>query len=556
MLSTPIRRFLPSFASSSSPILLRKNASLSSHSRSLLLLRSAGSRGYSSNELLYPQRGGAVPVLSSATAKPLEPPSDLLLPPSTELSASLDKMSKLTISSVPPTEVNNVPIPMPDPNAPRAAPATEVTVLPSGLTVASVNSSSHLTTIGVLLPAGSRFETEEGGVTPGSSHLYELMCMSGSLTNSALDIQQSLDDRGSVPTLNSSREQFLFCIDTLREHTDHAMGVISDCLMNGDFNEGTVGQCKEVMEFQQMDMPNDLLVRSGLQTAAYGDQQLGVPHFAAAEGLKNLNLEALHEYKRKFLTQDNLVLCAAGIDHSQLVEYAKKYFGDLPQTCEDRPKKVPSSYTGGEFRHVNPCVTGLTRVAVAFEVGGWHSKDLVATCVLQVLLGGGDSFSAGGPGKGMYSRLYREVLNRFYWVEAAECFTSMHDESGLLGITGASIPSKSSDLTLIFLEHFAKLAVQPVMEEELSRAKNMLKCNVLTQLESRVVMFEDIGRQMLTYGKHRPPSEICAEIENVSKEDIMRVAKMAMSKAPSISCVGADLSKVPSFEQIRHLRVK
>lgn len=33
--------------------------------------------------------------------------------------------------------------------------------------------------------------------------------------------------------------------------------------------------------------------------------------------------------------------------------------------------------------------------------------DIVPVCVMQMLLGGGSSFSAGGPGKGMYSRLYR-----------------------------------------------------------------------------------------------------------------------------------------------------
>lgn len=41
--------------------------------------------------------------------------------------------------------------------------------------------------------------------------------------------------------------------------------------------------------------------------------------------------------------------------------------------------------------------------------------------------------------------------------------------------------------------------------EELSRARNMLKCNVLTHLESRLVLFEDIGRQMLTYGQRETP---------------------------------------------------
>ena len=30
-------------------------------------------------------------------------------------------------------------------------------------------------------------------------------------------------------------------------------------------------------------------------------------------------------------------------------------------------------------------------------------------CVLNTLMGGGGSFSAGGPGKGMYTRLYLQV---------------------------------------------------------------------------------------------------------------------------------------------------
>lgn len=40
--------------------------------------------------------------------------------------------------------------------------------------------------------------------------------------------------------------------------------------------------------------------------------------------------------------------------------------------------------------------------------------DLVPITLLQTLMGGGSMFSAGGPGKGMYSRLYNvtPILNR------------------------------------------------------------------------------------------------------------------------------------------------
>lgn len=37
--------------------------------------------------------------------------------------------------------------------------------------------------------------------------------------------------------------------------------------------------------------------------------------------------------------------------------------------------------------------------------------------VLQLFLGGGSSFSAGGPGKGMYSYMYSTILNNHHWME-------------------------------------------------------------------------------------------------------------------------------------------
>jgi processing peptidase subunit alpha len=54
---------------------------------------------------------------------------------------------------------------------------------------------------------------------------------------------------------------------------------------------------------------------------------------------------------------------------------------------------------------------------------------MVTACVLQTLLGGGSSFLAGGPAKGMYSRMYQQVLNRYGWMETAEAFTTFANES-------------------------------------------------------------------------------------------------------------------------------
>uniref|UniRef100_A0A7S2PHG5 Peptidase M16 C-terminal domain-containing protein n=1 Tax=Leptocylindrus danicus TaxID=163516 RepID=A0A7S2PHG5_9STRA len=302
----------------------------------------------------------------------------------------------------------------------------------------------------------------------------------------------------------------------------------------------------------------------GLHACAYKDQPLGRPHLCPVENVGNITADTLQQFRAAHFTADRMVVAGAGIEHEKLLELADKYFGHLtvpPATNADAtgnviPGSEASLYTGGECHQpTGATIDGLTRIAVAFELsGGWNELegDLVPACVLQVLLGGGSSFSAGGPGKGMYSRLYREVLNRYYWVEAAEAFTSFHSESGLLGIKGACPGVKSLDLTRLFCEHMAKLAMFPVTDEELDRAKNMLKCNVLTQLESRLVLFEDIGRQILTYGKREGIGRTCERIDAVTKDDIMNIAKKALNKPPSISAVGEqqDLANVPTFDEV------
>lgn len=65
--------------------------------------------------------------------------------------------------------------------------------------------------------------------------------------------------------------------------------------------------------------------------------------------------------------------------------------------------------------------------------GGWRDvKTATAVVVLQTLLGGGESFSAGGPGKGMYSRLYRNVLNKYIWARGCTAFHSVYNDTGLV----------------------------------------------------------------------------------------------------------------------------
>ena len=173
--------------------------------------------------------------------------------------------------------------------------------------------------------------------------------------------------------------------------------------------------------------------------------------------------------------------------------------------------------------------------------------------MLVALLGGGDSFSAGGPGKGMYSRLYREVLNRCGWVESILGISLIHTDVGCVGIVGSTAAEYAPSLYRTMCDQWIRAATEPVDEESLSRARNRLKSSVLMNLESRLVLGDDMARQVATYGKRESTDVVCARIDSVTSEDLMRVAQRGIANGtPSVVAYG-DLTHIP--ENIHELVV-
>jgi mitochondrial-processing peptidase subunit alpha len=360
-----------------------------------------------------------------------------------------------------------------------------------------------------------------------------------------------VEKMGGMVQCISTRENLLYCIDFLRENADAALNVIGETIMEPAFPEEELAESRMIVELQQTELPSQIFSRDLVQRAAYQGFPLSNHHFCPLEFTANINAKMLVDFRSKHFFGANCVLSGVGIEHDQLVAFAKKHFSALPSRSKNSIHRSISEYTGGMLSNERELKEPFVKLAMAYECGGWKSKDLVPVCVLQQLLGGGSSFSAGGPGKGMYTRLYTQVLNVYHWAESVEAFVSIHEDAGLMGIDGACPPDQLASLIRTLVDQFAKLAYIPVSEEELGRAKNMLKSMMMMQLESRLVVCEDIARQFTTYGFRESPSTICAQIDAVTAQDLMRVAALMLERPPSVAAVGADLSQLPDYNTIK-----
>jgi len=210
----------------------------------------------------------------------------------------------------------------------------------------------------------------------------------------------------------------------------------------------------------------------------------------------------------------------------------------MPRSLAGFGLETPSHYTGGFLSlpplapPPNPALPRLSYIHLAFEALPISSDDIYALATLQTLLGGGGSFSAGGPGKGMYSRLYMNVLNQHGWVESCAAFNHSYTDSGLFGISAACRPDKIAQMLEVLCRELHALTMETgfgvLQQGEVTRAKNQLRSSLLMNLESRMVELEDLGRQVQVHGKKVGVKEMCARIDALTIKDLRRVASQVL----------------------------
>ncbi|TPX45264.1 hypothetical protein SeMB42_g04072 [Synchytrium endobioticum] len=442
---------------------------------------------------------------------------------------------------------------------PQVANPTQVTTLDNGLRVATQESPGHFVAAGVYIDTGTRYEDDE---TAGASHILDRMSFKSTEEFTTTQLVSQLEKLGGNIVAHSSREAVMYQAAVFRHDLPKVMQIFSQVinhplLLPNELDETRTTTMYEIADFSQKP---DTMLPEVVHEIAFGEttpenvgslrncwtstrspkvNTLGRPLLCPRDVLDNITPDVLRKFKETWYTPNRMVIAGVGMDHAMMVDLATKYFGQMRHPSPEILQKQhdlskPATYTGGiriidtssDPPPANPDERPLTHVYLAFEALSMSDPDIYALATLASLMGGGGSFSAGGPGKGMYTRLYTNVLNRYYWVEQCNMVSYSYLDTGLFGITASVPPSDESHVGVlpVLLDQLMWM-ITTIGGDELARAKNQLKSSLLMSLESKMLELEDIGRQVMVHGQRLSVNEMIRRIEDLTSEDLMRVAR-------------------------------
>ena len=387
------------------------------------------------------------------------------------------------------------------------------TVLPNGLIVLTER-MDYLRSVamGVWIKSGSRCEPAE---TNGISHFVEHMLFKGTRSRSAQHIAREMDSIGGNLDAFTGKETICFNVKSLSDHVPIALDVLSDLVLNPVFADNDIERERGViLEEIKIDEDNpDVLVHELFTQSFWNNHPLGWPILGTTETVARLDQKSLFDYHGDRFHAGNIVFSAAGnLDHDQFAEAVAAKFSGLASGATLHELGAPDASAKIVLRNKR----SLEQVQICLGVPAPPITDdnRYATLILNTVLGGG-----------MSSRLFQTIREERGMAYSIYSDLSPYRDTGTLCVYAGTSASKALEVVDLILGEFRKLKQDPLAAEELTRAKDQVKGNILLGLESSNSRMANLARQEMYFHNFMTVDEVIARIEEVEAGQVQAMAQ-------------------------------
>jgi predicted Zn-dependent peptidase len=408
----------------------------------------------------------------------------------------------------------------------------QFTRLDNGLTIVSEKMEGlRSATLGIWLRRGSRHESEAEN---GLCHFIEHAVFKGTKRRSALDIAIESDRLGGNLDAFTMHEMTGFTMKVADRGVEKAFDLVSDMLLQPRFERADLEkEQKVIIEEMKMveDTPDEFL--GELFNAAYfPGHPLGRPIEGTEATVSSFDRDRTAEFHAREFVPANMVLAAAGnIEHARLVELAAEAFRHLK--ADSGPSSKSANYDGAP-KPAAPIIIERKReleqahLLIAAPWTDARHEDRFAASLLANILGGTTS-----------SRLWQSIREERGLAYAVGAGASSYTDAGVFHIYAGTSPEQLDEVVDLSLQELRRMVRESVTEDELRLAKDQTVSSILLGLESSNVRAGALARQQIIHGRRITPDEIIRRLEEVTVEDIHRIAREYFkTEAMSLAALG------------------
>ncbi|KAM9843415.1 ubiquinol-cytochrome c reductase core protein 2a [Aulostomus maculatus] len=399
--------------------------------------------------------------------------------------------------------------------APLPPQNVQVSKLPNGLVVASLENYSPMSSVSVLVKSGSRYETMEN---QGVSHVLRLAANLTTKDVSAFRMCRGVEALGGSLSVTSSRETMVYTAECLRDQLDLLVEYLVSVTSAQDFRPW---ELKELTSRVKID--NALAQQSPqtgviekLHEAAYKNA-LSNPLYCPDYMVGHVSTQHLQSFVEETFTTGRTALVGLGVEHSVLKQVGE---GLLRTRSGPGAPIAKAVYRGGELRVQTQ--DELVHALITVEGGVMGSAEANTFSVLQRILGSGPHVKRGA---NITSKLSQGIAKATTQPFDASAFNASYSDSGLFGVYTISQANSAAEVIKAAVAQVKAVAEGNVSEDDIARAKNQAKAEYMMSSENSDCLLQEIGAQALNTAAYLLPESVLQVVDAITREEVVKAAQ-------------------------------
>ncbi len=379
--------------------------------------------------------------------------------------------------------------------------------------------TSPVVTAQAWVKTGSIFEQEHVGA--GLSHFLEHLLAGGTTSNrSEQDSNAALGRIGAQTNAATGLDNVRYYVNTVSEHTDDAIDLVSDWMQNAQINETEYARERTVIQ-REMEMRNsrpDIVLWKLTQRVRYQAHPARDPIIGYLDDFMTISRDEIHDFYKRMYVPNNMVFLVVGdIDKQVVVDRVAALWSDVPagQLPEvslpiEPPIAEPRSITG----HAEIEIPKLRVIWPGTKLGEEGDYELD---VLSMVLGQGES-----------SRLNRGIRDEKQLATTISAYNSSSVwTEGYFAVTAEPRDRLASldELKAEVLAEVAKLRDEPVSVAELDRAKRKVLADIAQNNQTAEGVASTLAWEVISLGEPGYLKRYAQAVQSLTPERLQAVAQ-------------------------------